>query len=70
MDILKLKKNKASLNIQIFPIKENLDVFAYFLCTNISRSFKSSSFSSSLKMADVTHLLKKGNKNQSDCKES
>ena len=63
-DILKLDKNKASQHsdIPIKTIKENLDIFAGFLCTNINSSFKSSSLPSCLKMADVTPLHKKGKK--------
>ena len=63
-DILKSHKNKASQHsdIPIKIIKENLDTFADFLCTNISSSFKSSSFPSCLKMAYVTPLHKKGKK--------
>ena len=63
-DILKLDKNKASQHSDtpIKIIKENLDIFGDFLCTNISSSFKSSSFPSCLKMADVTPLHKKGKK--------
>ena len=63
-DILKLDKNEASQHsdIPIKIIKENLDIFAGFLCTNINSSFKSSSFPSCLKMADVTPLHKKGKK--------
>ena len=63
-DILKLDKNKASLHsdIPIKIIKENLDIFTDFLCTNINSSFKSSSFLSCLKMTDVTPLNKKGTK--------
>ena len=63
-DILKLDKNNASQHsdIPIKIIKENLDIFAGFLCTNINSSFKSSSFPSCLKMADVTPLHKKGKK--------
>ena len=62
--MLKLNKNKASQHpdIPLKIIKENLDIFADFLCTNINRSFKSSSFPSCLKMADVTPLHKKGKK--------
>ena len=41
-------------------IKENFDIFADILCTNMNSSFKSSSFSSCLKMEDVTPLHKKG----------
>ena len=50
-DILKSDKNKGSQhsNIPIKIIKENLDIFANFLSTNINSSFKSSSFPSSLK---------------------
>ena len=57
--MLKLNKNKASQHPDILLkiIKENLDIFADFLCTN-----KSSSFPSCLKMADVTPLHKKGKK--------
>ena len=63
-DMLKLHKNKASQHsdIPIKIIKENLDIFADFLCTNINSSFKSSSFPSCLKMADVSPLHKKGKK--------
>ena len=63
-DILKLNKNKASQHsdIPIKIIKENLDIFADFLCRNINSSFKSSSIPSCLKMADVTPLHKKGRK--------
>ena len=62
--MLKLNKNKASQHPDILLkiIKENLDIFADFLCKNINRSFKSSSFPSCLKMADVTPLHKKGKK--------
>ena len=58
--ILKLDKNKASQHsdIPIKIIKENLDIFAGFLCTNIN----SSSFPSCLKMADMTPLHKKDKK--------
>ena len=46
--ILKLDKIKASQHsdIPIKTIKEILDIFADFLCTNIKSSFKSSSFPS------------------------
>ena len=64
-DIPRLDKNKASQysDILIKIIKENLDIFADFLCTNINSCFKSSSFTSCLKMADMTPLHKKGKKN-------
>ena len=64
-DILKLDKDKASQHsdIPIKIIKDNLDIFADFLCTNSNSSFKSSSFLSCLKMADVTPLHKKVKEN-------
>ena len=43
-------------------IKENVDVFADFLCTNINNSIKSSLFPSCLTFVDVTPLRKKGRK--------
>ena len=49
-------------NIPIKIIKDNLEIFPDFLCTNINSFFKSSSFPSCLKMADVTSLHKKGKK--------
>ena len=60
-DIVKLDKNKASKHsdIPIKIIKENLDIFANFLCTNIKISFKWYLFPSYLKKADVTPLHKK-----------
>ena len=39
-----------------------MDILADFLCTNINSSFKSSSFPSCLKMADLTSLPKKDKK--------
>ena len=51
-------------NIPIKIIKDNLEIFPDFLCTNINSFFKSSSFPSCLKMADVTSLHKKGKKNK------
>ena len=63
-DNLKLDKNKTSQhsNIPAKIIKENLGIFPDFLCTNINSSFKSSSFPSYLKMANVTPLHRKGKK--------
>ena len=68
-DILRLDKNKASKlsDIPIKTIRENLNIFAHFLRTNINSSFKSSSFPSFLKMADVTPLHKK---DKNDLKEN
>ena len=59
---LKLDKTKASQKADILTriIKENIDIFADFLCTSINSAIKSASFPASLKLADVTHLHKKG----------
>ena len=61
-EILKLDKTKASqkTNIPTRIIKENIFIFAHFLCTSINSAIKSSSFPSSLKLADVTPVNKKG----------
>ena len=61
-EILKLDKTKASqkTNIPTRIIKENIYIFAHFLCTSINSAIKSSSFPSSLKLADVTPVNKKG----------
>ena len=60
-DKLRLDKNQAPQHsdIPIKNIKENLDIFADFLFTNINSSLKSSSFLSSLKISHVTPLHKK-----------
>ena len=57
-EILKLDKTKASQKTDI--IKENINIFADFLCTSINNAIKSLSFSSCLKLADVTPTHKKG----------
>ena len=57
-EILKLGKTKASQKTYI--IKENIDIFADFLCTSINNAIKSLSFSSCLKLADITPMVKKG----------
>ena len=56
-EILKLGKTKASQKTYI--IKENIDIFADFLCTSINNAIKSLSFSSCLK-SDITPMVKKG----------
>ena len=60
-DILEFDKKKASQHsdIPIKIIKENLDIFANFLCINIKISFKWSLFPFYLKKEDVTPLHKK-----------
>ena len=60
-NMLRLDKNQASqhLDIPIKNIKENLDIFAGFLFTNINCFFKSSSFPPCLKIAHVTPLHNK-----------
>ena len=57
-EILKLDKTKASQKADI--IKENIDIFADFLCTSINNAIKSLTFTSCLKLADVTPMHKKG----------
>ena len=60
-DILEYDKNKSSQHsdIPIKIIKENLDIFANFLCTNINISLKWSLFPFYLKKTDVTPFHKK-----------
>ena len=61
---LKLDKTKASQKTDIPTriVKENIDIFADFLCASINRAIKSASFPSSLKLGDITPLHKKGRK--------
>ena len=61
-EILKLDKTKASQKTDIPAriIKENIDIFADFLCMSINNAIKSSSFPSSLKLAGVTSVKKNG----------
>ena len=59
---LETKKASQISDIPTKIIKENVDVFADFLCTSINSSIKSSLFPSCLKFADVTPLHKKGRK--------
>ena len=56
---LETKKASQTSDISTKIIKENVDVFAYFLCTSINSSIKSSLFPSCLKFEDVTQLHKK-----------
>ena len=59
-----LDKTKASQKTDIPTriIKKNIDIFADILCTSIESEIKSSSFPSSLKLAGVTSVHKKGRK--------
>ena len=61
-EILKLGKTKASQKTDISTriIKENIDIFANFLCASINRTIKSSSFPSYSRLADVTPCIKEG----------
>ena len=61
-EIFDLETKKASQISDIPPtiIKENVDVFADFLCTCINSSIKSSLFPSCIKLADVRLLHIKG----------
>ena len=56
-EILKLDKTKGlqKADIPTRIIKEITDIFVDFLCTSINSAIESSSFPSSLKLADVTH---------------
>ena len=67
-EILKLGKTKASqkTDIPTRTIKENIDIFVDFLCTSIKSAIKSSSFPSSLKLADVRPVHNKGRKNMKE----
>ena len=67
-EIYKLGKTKASqkTNTPTRIIKENIDIFANFLCMSISSAIKSASFSSSVKLADVTPLHKNGRKDMKE----
>ena len=67
-EILKFDKTKASQKTDIPTriIKENIDIFADFLCTSINSAIKSSSFLSSLKLADVTPVHKKDRKDMKE----
>ena len=67
-EILKLDKTKASQKTDIPTriIKENIDIFSDFLCTSMNSAIKSSSFLSSLKLADVTPVHKKERKDMKE----
>ena len=67
-EIHKLDKTKASQKTDTPTriIKENIDIFANFLCMSISSAIKSASFSSSVKLADVTPLHKNGRKDMKE----
>ena len=56
-EILMLDKTKGlqKTDIPTRIIKEITDIFVDFLCTSINSAIKSSSFPSSLKLADITH---------------
>ena len=61
-EILKLDKTKASQksDIATWIIKENIDIFAEFLCTSINSAIKSASFNTNLlkkMLADIICLL-------------
>ena len=60
----KLSSKKPVINNDTLTrtVKENADIFAEFLCKSVNATFKLSMFFSSLKLADVTPLHKKGRK--------
>ena len=64
---MRLNKNKASQksNIPIRIIKDNVDIFADFLCETVNCTIKTSNFPSFLKLAD-TPLHKKGRKDNKE----
>ena len=65
---MRLNKNKASQksNIPIRIIKDNVDIFADFLCETVNCTIKTSNFPSCLKLADITPLHKKGRKDNKE----
>ena len=66
--IMRLNKNKASQksNIPIRIIKDNVHIFADFLCETVNCTIKTSNFPSCLKLADITPLHKKGRKDNKE----
>ena len=66
--ITRLNKNKASQksDIPIRIIKDNVDIFAGFLCETVNCTIKTSNFPSCLKLADITPLHKKGRKDNKE----
>ena len=67
-EILNLNNKKASQNSDISTkiIKENSDIFGKGLCSFINDLIKSFTFPSSLKVADVTPIHKKGKKDKKE----
>ena len=67
-EIYNLKTNKATQNTDIPTklIKENSDIFAYFISENLNDCIAKSLFPSSLKEAIITPLHKKGTKTSKD----
>ena len=62
------KNNKASQksDIPIRIIKDNIDIFADFLCETVNCTIKTSNFPSCLKLADITPLHEKGRKDNKE----
>ena len=58
---MKLDANKASQNsdIPIKLLKENVDIFSYFVCTSFNSSINMSKFPENLKLADISAAYKK-----------
>ena len=67
-EIPQLDKSKTSqkTDISTRSIKENIDIFAEFLCTSINGVIKSASSPCYLKLADVTPLSKKMRKDMKE----
>ena len=67
-EILKLDKTSHWQNTDIPTriVKDNIDIFADFLCTSTNSAIKSSSFPSSLELADVRPMHKKRRKDMKE----
>ena len=65
---MRLNKNKASQksDIPIRIIKENIDIFADFLCETVNCTIKTSNFPNCLNLADITPLHKKGRRDNKE----
>ena len=64
--INEMKSNKAQVefDIPVHVIKNNVDIFAPYICKSINKSFETSSFPDVLKLGTITPVHKKGSKNE------
>ena len=67
-EIKRLSSKKAihETDIPVKILKENADFFAEHICRQFSEAICSSKFPATFKFANVTPVLKKGNRNQKD----